>query len=68
MTDNNHPMGGAVMHLDKNKRVVDSNLEIIGHKGLYLCSTAVFPSGSHSNPTMTLLALADRLSDRLNTL
>ena len=59
-------MGGALMHFDEAKRVVDSNLEVLGYKGLYLCSTAIFPSGSHSNPTMTLLAFADRLSDKLN--
>ncbi len=66
MTDNNHPMGGAVMHIDKSKRVVDSNLEVVGCPGLFICSTAVFPSGSHSNPTMTLLAFANRLAAKLN--
>ena len=66
MTDNNHPMGGALMHIDKDKRVVDSNLEVVGCKGLFVCSTAIFPSGSHSNPTMTLLAFAHRLADKLN--
>tara|TARA_A100001035_G_scaffold84975_1_gene65955 strand:+ start:209 stop:1615 length:1407 start_codon:yes stop_codon:yes gene_type:complete len=65
-TDNNHPMGGALMHIDKNKRVVDSNLEVDGCKGLFVCSTAIFPSGSHSNPTMTLLAFANRLAHKLN--
>jgi len=65
-TDNNHPMGGAAMHVDKDKRVVDSNLEVVGCKGLFVCSTAVFPSGSHSNPTMTLLALANRLAHNIN--
>ena len=33
MTDNNHPMGGASMHIDKDKRVGDSNLEVVGCKG-----------------------------------
>ena len=64
--DNNHPMGGATMHIDKNKRVVDSNLEFVGCKGLFVCSTAIFPSGSHSNPTMTLLAFANRLANKFN--
>ena len=59
-------MGGASMHIDKNKRVVDSNLEVDGCKGLFVCSTAIFPSGSHSNPTMTLLAFANRLANKLN--
>ena len=66
MTDNNHPMGGASMHIDREKRVVDSNLEVVGLKGMFVCSTAIFPSGSHSNPTMTLLAFANRLAKQLN--
>ncbi len=66
MTDNNHPMGGAAMHIDKSKRVVDSNLELVGCKGIFVCSTAIFPSGSHSNPTMTLLAFSKRLASKLN--
>ena len=66
MNDNNHPMDGARMHVDKDKRVVDSNLEVIGCKNLFVCSTAIFPSGSHSNPTMTLLAFANRLASKLS--
>ena len=66
LSGNNHPMGGAIMHKEKRKSVVDSNLQVIGNKDLYLCSTAIFPSGSFSNPTMTLLAFANRLADRLN--
>ena len=62
---NNHPMGGAIMHNEEKKSVVDPNLQIIGCENLYLCSTAIFPSGSFSNPTMTLLAFADRLSQKL---
>lgn len=65
MHSTNHPMGGAVMHLDLKKSVVNKNLEVINCKNLYVCSTAVFPSGSHSNPTMTLLALANRLAQHL---
>ncbi len=54
------------MHIDKDKSVVDSNLEVVGCKGLFVCSTAIFPSGSHSNPTMTLIAFANRLASMLN--
>lgn len=60
-----HPMGGLPMHADTTKRVVDRQLELEGNSGLYVCSAAVFPSGSHSNPTMTLLALANRLAKHL---
>jgi choline dehydrogenase-like flavoprotein len=60
-----HPMGGACMHHQPSKRVVSEQLELIGCNNLFIASAAVFPSGSHSNPTMTLLALVSRLAARL---
>ena len=65
MEDMNHPMGGAPMHNQSDKSVVNKNLELIKCPNIFLCSAAVFPSGSHSNPTMTVLALADRLAKHL---
>jgi len=45
--------------------VVDSDCKVIGFDNLYICSTAVFPSGGWANSTATLLALALRLADHL---
>src|ERR1700737_1356093 len=45
--------------------VVDRNLRVWGHDNLFVCSRLVYPTGSHSNPTLTLLALALRLVDHL---
>ena len=66
LKDVNHPMGGVQMHKNKSSSLVTSDLQLKGYKNLYICSGAVFTSGSHSNPTMTLLALADRLTKKLN--
>ena len=66
LEDVNHPMGGTQMNIKQSKRIVNSHLELEGYPGLYICSASVFTTGSHSNPTMTLLALADRLIERIN--
>ena len=45
--------------------VVDKDLRVHGVDNLWVCSNAVFPSGAAVNPTLTLAALATRLSDEL---
>ena len=60
-----HHMGGTRMSATVENGVVNSNLQVWGHDNLYLCSTSVFPTSSHSNPTLTLLALAQRLVEKL---
>lgn len=54
----NHHMGGASIG-----KVVDKNLKINGINNLYVCSSAVFPTSSHSNPTLTTLALVSKMLD-----
>lgn len=59
---NFHPMGTTRMGTDIQNSVCDSNLKVHGVDGLFLLSASVFPSGSNTNPTFTVLALADRLA------
>jgi len=66
LSDVNHHMGGARMSTSPNDGVVDDQLQVWGIPNLFVCSAAVFPTSSHSNPTLTLLALAARLVDRLS--
>lgn len=47
--------------------VVDENLRVFGTDNLYVCSNAVFPTGSAVNPTLTLTAMSMRLGDYLNS-
>lgn len=61
-----HPMGGLRMGSDPGCSAVDRDLQLHNCPDLYVCTAAVYPSGSHSNPTMTLFALAERLAARLN--
>ena len=60
-----HHMGGTRMSATPAEGVVDTDLKVWGHDNLYVCSASVFPTTSHSNPTLTLLALAERLAGQL---
>jgi hypothetical protein len=65
LTDVNHHMGGARMGNSSENGVVDANLRLWDTSNVYVCSSAVFPTSSHSNPTLTLLAIGCRLCDHL---
>lgn len=65
ITDTLHPMGGLRMGDDPVTSVVDRNLTVHGLTNLSVASCAVFPSGSSSNPTFTMMALSLRLARQL---
>ena len=65
LSDVCHHMGGSRMSSDPGNGVVDPNLKVWGRDNLYVCSCSVFPTSSHSNPTLTLLALTARLAGHL---
>jgi len=65
LTDVNHHMGGTVMGTDPYRSVVDVHLKVHGVSNLWVASSSVFPSSSHSNPTLTILALTHRLAETL---
>jgi choline dehydrogenase-like flavoprotein len=45
--------------------VVDADCKVHGVANLHVAGAAVLPTSSHANPTLTLVALAIRLADRL---
>jgi choline dehydrogenase-like flavoprotein len=65
VVDQNHHMGTARMSHTPSTGVVDIDLKMFHAKNGYICSSAVFPTSSFSNPTHTLIALAIRLGDHL---
>jgi choline dehydrogenase-like flavoprotein len=65
MIDQNHHSGTARMGATPNEGVVDRELRVFGTSNLYVCSSAVFPTGSFSNPTHTIIALGIRLAEKL---
>jgi hypothetical protein len=60
-----HPMGTARMSENAAAGVVDRDLRAHDVANLYVCSSAVFPTTGHANPTLTIVALAHRLADHL---
>lgn len=65
LADTFHQMGGLRMGTDATQGVVDSSCKVFGLSNLYVGSSAVFPTSSFSNPTMTVIALAIRISEEV---
>jgi choline dehydrogenase-like flavoprotein len=60
-----HHMGTARMARSERYGVVDENCAVFGAPNVYVASAAVFPTSSHANPTLTIVALAVRLAAHL---
>jgi choline dehydrogenase-like flavoprotein len=63
-----HHMGATRMGSDPKTSVVDANLRCHDVKNLYVAGSSVFVTVGDANPTLTLVALAHRLSDHLRGL
>ncbi len=53
------------MNAHAEEGVVDEHCKVHGVDGLYVASSATFPTSSYANPTLTIVALAIRLADHL---
>jgi choline dehydrogenase-like flavoprotein len=60
-----HHIGTARMGSDPHTSVVDSQGRVHGIGNLFLAGSAIFPTSSQANPTLTIVALALRLSRHL---
>ena len=60
-----HHMGTTRMHPDPKQGVVDANCRVHGVGNLSVAGDSVFPTSGSANPTLTLVAMSLRLSDRL---
>ena len=61
----NHHMGTTRMATAPDRGVVDTDCRVHGIDNLWIAGSSVFPVAGCSNPTLTLIALAVRLADRL---
>ena len=66
MRESLHHMGGARMSEGPSTGVVDKNLTLHGSANLSITGGAVFPTGGHVNPTLTMMALSIKLAEFLN--
>ena len=65
LVDAGHHMGTTRMAADEREGVVDPDCRVFGAENLFVVSSSVFPTSGTSNPTLTIIALALRLADRL---
>lgn len=68
MIDVGHTMGTTRMANDPKRGVVDVNCKVHGIDNLFISGGGVFPTGSHVNPTLMIVAFATRLADHLKSL
>jgi GMC oxidoreductase/FAD binding domain len=60
-----HTLGTTRMGRDRSASVVDADCRVHGYDNFFVVGSSVFPSGGYANPTLTIVALALRLADRL---
>lgn len=65
-TDASHHMGTTRMSASPRDGVVDTDCRVHGVHNLYLAGSSVFPCAGHANPTLTIVALAERLAAHLH--
>jgi choline dehydrogenase-like flavoprotein len=63
-----HHMGTTRMHSDPRQGVVDADCRVYGIGNLFIAGSSVFTTYACDDPTMTIVALALRLSDHLKSL
>tara|TARA_B100000787_G_C16168613_1_gene285199 strand:- start:50 stop:1447 length:1398 start_codon:yes stop_codon:yes gene_type:complete len=60
-----HPSCTTEISNNKNNGCVDKNLKIFDYKNIYVCGSSVFKLNGFTNPTWTIMSLANRLSNYL---
>lgn len=63
-----HPSCTTQISSNQLKGVVDRNLKMFGYKNIYICGSSVFRLNGFTNPTWTIMTLANRLSNHLNNI
>jgi choline dehydrogenase-like flavoprotein len=63
-----HHMGTTRMHTDAHCGVVDPDCRVHGIDNLFVAGSSVFPASGAGTPTVTIVALAHRLGDRLKSM
>ncbi|MFI5011294.1 MAG: GMC oxidoreductase [Hyphomicrobiales bacterium] len=60
-----HQIGTARMARSREDGVVDRDLRVFDADNLFVASSAVLPTSGQANPTLTVMALAMRLAEKL---
>jgi choline dehydrogenase-like flavoprotein len=62
-----HHMGTTRMSDHAKTGIVNGNCQVFGVNNLYIAGSSVFATSGAANPTLTLVALALRLAEHLDT-
>jgi choline dehydrogenase-like flavoprotein len=62
-----HHIGTTRMASSMREGVVDTNCALFDFPNVYIASSSVFPTGSHANPTLTIVALTLRMASHLRS-
>jgi choline dehydrogenase-like flavoprotein len=65
LSGGHHHFGTTRMHDDPRQGVVDADCRVHGIDNLYVAGSSVFPTTGYANPTLTIVALALRLSETI---
>ncbi len=65
LEDTYHHAGTTRMARDESEGVTDPHCRVFGTANLFVAGGSVFPTSGYANPTLTIVALALRLGDRL---
>jgi len=60
-----HPQGGCAMGKDPDNSVTNSWGQVHNFPWLFVADASLFPNSAHVNPYLTVMALADRVADRI---
>jgi len=60
-----HPMGGCRMGSDLATSVTDAWGRVHGHPNIVVADASLFPTSSHVNPYLTIMALAERNAEQI---
>lgn len=64
---NAHNIGTTRMSANVESGVVDINCKVHSINNLYVAGSSVFPTSSHANPTLMIIALSLRLAEHLKS-
>jgi choline dehydrogenase-like flavoprotein len=62
-----HLVGGCRMGTSPEDSVVDADHRVWGHPNLFVCDGSVMPTQGAANPALTIMALASRFAERLES-
>lgn len=63
-----HLMGGCPMGFSPDDSVVDADGRVWDVPNLWICDGSIMPTGGGVNPSITIMAIASRMADRIGAL